>query len=153
MAKPRKQRFVPTRPEKYRGDVSKIVSRSSWELKVMDRLDRDPNVVWWSSETTIVPYNDRLTGKTRRYYPDFLYCRRLPGGGFEVVMAEVKPSKESPRHVPQPVRRRGKSEKTFMREAVAWSRNRLKWEAAEKLCAAKGWRFVVLTEKQIGVKA
>jgi hypothetical protein len=81
-----------------------------------------------------------------------LYARRLPNGRSETIMAEIKPMKESPYHSGSPARTRGKSEKRRIQEALVWGKNKCKWEAAEAFCKAKGWRFVVLTEHELGIK-
>jgi hypothetical protein len=153
MTKAKKGLYKPQNPEKYRGDPNKIIYRSLWELKVMRRLDTNPQVVWWSSERVAVRYLDKTTGQTRNYYPDFLYGRRrLADDPVVTVMAEVKPSKESPDHVPAPVRRKGQSEVRYLREALTWAKNLCKWNAAKAYCAKKGWDFIVLTEKELGIR-
>ena len=136
-------RFKPKNPEKYRGDVTQIVFRSSWEIKVMRRLDEDPNVVEWSSECVVIPYKDKSTGRMRRYFPDF-YVRRRDE---KCLIVEVKPAKES---VP-PVRE-GKSEQRFLKECLTYAKNQSKWEAAREWCGRRGWEFLVITERELGIR-
>ena len=40
--------FKPRNPQKYNGDASRIVYRSSWEARVMNYLDDNPSVIWWA---------------------------------------------------------------------------------------------------------
>ena len=47
-------RYHPTNPKKYTGDVTNIWYRSLWERKTMDWLDRNSNVLEWSSEELII---------------------------------------------------------------------------------------------------
>ena len=65
-----KGRFVPERPQKYKGNSRNIVYRSMWERKVMSSLDRNENVLEWASEEIVIPYESPFDGKVHRYYPD-----------------------------------------------------------------------------------
>jgi hypothetical protein len=68
--------FKPLNPNKYKGDTSNIVYRSRWEFVYMARLDKDPDVVWWQSEETIIPYRSPVDNRIHRYYPDFVVRRK-----------------------------------------------------------------------------
>lgn len=137
-----KGRYKPENPEKYRGDVTNIIWRSSWELKMFKRLDRDPNVVSWSSEEVVITYNDMASGRMRRYFPDVAYKRR-DGKKF---LVEIKPKKET-----LPPTRQGKSEKRFMTECLVYAKNISKWESARRWCERYGYEFLIITEKELGV--
>lgn len=142
--------FKPKYPEKYRGDVTEIVYRSSWELNLFVWLDNHRDVEWWNSECTVIQYTDPLdTNKKRRYFPDVL-LRKTNG---ETILIEVKPDKETK----QPDRdngfyKNGKPKKTYVTESLTYVKNRAKWAAAEAYCAKKGWKFVILTEYDLGIK-
>jgi hypothetical protein len=136
---------------KYKGNPDNVIYRSSWEVKVMSRLDRDPNVVQWSSECIHIRYMDKTSGRSRAYIPDFWAKTRRADGTFQEMIIEVKPGKESPKHAPPPIKRKRQTEASFLREAMTWGRNKCKWAAAEAFCAAKGWAFVVLTERELGL--
>ena len=58
-------------PQKYKGNPTNIIYRSSYELKLMTYLDRNPKVVQWASEEFFVPYKSPIDGKVHRYFPDF----------------------------------------------------------------------------------
>lgn len=139
--------FRPKNITKYQGDPTKVVYRSRWELLVMDRLDRDPNVLAWSSENIVVPYQDKSSGRIRRYFPDFFVKKRGPDGRIQELLIEVKPAKEANAPV-----RGTKTEKRFLAECLLYARNQSKWEAARRMCEKRGWHFVVLTEKELGIK-
>lgn len=119
----------------------------------MRRLDSSPSVLEWSSESVVIPYNDktqgRPPGKFRRYIPDFLVKKIDARGVQETLLIEVKPAKESPMHS-RPVRGK-KTERKFIAEATTWVRNECKWEAAKRFCKQRGWKFVVLTERDLGL--
>jgi len=63
--------FKPKHPEKYKGNINKIVFRSSWELKFNQFLDQNPNILEWSSEPFGIPYYKPTTHKIHKYYPDY----------------------------------------------------------------------------------
>lgn len=139
--------FTPINPQKYKGNVKNIVYRSSWELAVMRRFDLDPSVLMWASEELAIPYADRVTGKVRRYFPDFLIKKRSADGTIKTIMIEVKPYSQS---VP-PVKGK-KTEKRFLTEVRTFANNYSKWEHAREYCRRKGWEFVVLTERELGIR-
>jgi hypothetical protein len=45
-----KGRFIPKNPQKYIGDSTKIIGRSSWEFMLFKWLDSTPAVMRWASE-------------------------------------------------------------------------------------------------------
>lgn len=67
-------------------------------------------------------------------------------GKLKKYLVEVKPESQT---VP-PVRGK-KREKTFLNEMKVWVVNQAKWEAAEKLASQKGYEFIKLTERHLGI--
>jgi len=65
-----KGRFKPKQYKKYKGDPTKVIYRSMWELRFMKYCDKTPNILEWSSEEIIIPYRG-LDRKVHRYFPDF----------------------------------------------------------------------------------
>ena len=57
-----KGRFRPKHPDKYKGDSTKIIYRSLWELKVFKWMDEHRDVIWWQSEEVVVPYDPPAPG-------------------------------------------------------------------------------------------
>ena len=142
-----KGRFSPRYPEKYKGNPTNIVYRSSWELRFMGYLDKNPNVLQWASEELSVPYKSPLDGKWHRYFPDFIVRMRDRNGKTVVKMIEIKPRSQS---VPPEVRKDGQRiTKKYLREVATYGINNAKWEAAKEFCADRNWEFVVLTEKEV----
>lgn len=137
-----KGRFHPHNPAKYRGNPTTIIFRSSWELKFMRRLDTDPRVTEWGSETIYIPYFDPSAGYKRRYFPDF---KAVMNG--QTFIFEVKPYKQT---LP-PENKKRRQRKTIIKEAATYITNTAKWDAARKYCDARGWTFKILTEHELRI--
>ena len=137
--------FTPINPQKYKGDATNIVYRSSWELRVMKYLDEQPKVIWWSSEELFIPYKSPVDQKVHRYFPDFIAKIRQPNGEVTVVM-EVKPFKQT--QLPTQKRRTQK----FLQEVATYAVNQEKWRAADLFCKEHGWKFMLITENELGLK-
>ena len=87
--------FKANNPQKYRGDPTKIIYRSSWELKLMLYLDSHPDIIWWQSEEVVIPYLSPIDNRIHRYFPDFLVKKKKADGTVEVEMIEIKPKKQT----------------------------------------------------------
>jgi hypothetical protein len=135
--------FNPMFPHKYKGKYP-IISRSSWELQFMRWADANPNILQWSSESIKIPYFDPVRQHKRRYYPDFWLKVKNKNGGTDKWIVEIKPYKESV--PPKPGK---KSNKTRIYESKTYKTNRAKWRAAEDFCNKMGYKFKILTERQL----
>lgn len=147
-------RFRPKNPTKYKGDPTKIIWRSSWELKFFRRIDEHPDVEWWSSEECIVPYVSPIDGRPHRYFPDVLLRKKMPDGTCETLMIEIKPLKQT---VPPDIAKRnatktGRISRRYLNEVKTFGVNEAKWDAARKYCAARGWIFQIYSESDLGIK-
>jgi len=138
-------KFTPKNPQKYVGDYTNIIYRSSWEARVMTWLDKEPSVVSWASEELVIPYISPADGKRHRYFPDFLVKVRNKEGKLNTMLIEVKPKKQAM----EPVRK-SRVTKAYIQEVVTYSINQAKWKAAEEFCLDRGWEFKVLTEEHLG---
>lgn len=132
--------FRPTNPQKYKGNPSNIVYRSSWELKVMSYFDTHDDIVWWQSEELSIRYFDPGTGKNRRYFPDFLIHTKSG----QTTLIEVKPKAQT-----KPPKKQDKITRKYITEVMTYGKNQAKWNSAEAYCKAKGWSFTIMTEDQI----
>lgn len=140
-------KFKPKFPQKYRGDPTNIIYRSLWERNCMVYFDQNPNILQWSSEEIVVPYKSPIDGKWHRYFPDFLIRTRNKQGKTETIMIEVKPSKETKEPTPQK-----RITKKYLYEVQTWGINSSKWRAAQEFCKDRKWKFMILTEKELGIK-
>jgi hypothetical protein len=140
-----KGRFIPKNPQKYAGDVSNIIWRSTWERQVMNWLDLSDNVVYWSSEELVIKYFSPVDNKIHRYFPDFIVKIKKRDGMVMTHVIEVKPEYQTR----QPTQK--KKTKRFIEESITYVVNQSKWKAAEEFCKDRGWVFQVLTEKHLGI--
>ena len=134
-----KGQFRPKNPQKYIGDHTKIVYRSTWECKYMDWLDRNNDVLSWASEELTVPYISPVDGRYHRYFPDFLVKMRTSDGKLKTLMVEIKPMKQS-----KPPEKKKRVTKQYINEVTTWGVNRAKWKAAIEYCKDRKWEFIVL---------
>ena len=139
--------FKPKNPQKYVGDYNNIIYLSTWECKVMDWLDRNPEIVSWASEEMTVPYKSPVDGRFHRYFPDFLVKVKTKQGTTKTLMLEVKPKKQT---VPPEPRKR--VTKQYITEVTTWGVNQSKWKAAREYCKDRGYEFMIMTEKELGIK-
>lgn len=140
-----KGRFLPKNPEKYAGDVSNIIWRSTWERRVMEWLDSSQNVIYWSSEELVIRYYNPVDNKIHRYFPDFIVKVRQKDGKVMTHVIEVKPERQTK----APVGKR--KTQNFINEQITYLINQSKWKAATEFCKDHGWEFKVLTERDLGI--
>lgn len=141
---PEPVKFTPVNFKKYKGDPTQIFYRSSWEKQVMLWLDNQKSCIEWNSECVIVNYFSPIDEKMHRYYVDFTATFKYPDNSVKKFLIEVKPKAQTMR----PVKGK-KKEKTFLTEAMTWTVNQAKWEAAKKYAAERGMIFMILTEDDI----
>ncbi len=136
--------FRPKHPEKYKGSLP-IVYRSSYELRFQKWADHNPNVLSWGSETIIVPYPNPLTGRVSRYFVDFNIIIRDKNGQLKKFLVEIKPHNQT---IP-PIQTR--NTRSLAKRQAEYIKNQAKWKAANEWSTKKGYDFVVLTEKHLGL--
>jgi hypothetical protein len=139
--------YKPKYPQKYKGNPSTVIYRSLYELKLMSYLDKNPNVIQWASEEFFVPYKSPIDGKIHRYFPDFWVKKKNQQGIEEVIVIEVKPKTQTIPPTPKK-----QITKAYLMEVQTWGINQAKWESANKYCIARGWKFMLATEKELGIK-
>lgn len=139
----RKGKFNPKNPQKYIGDVNNIWYRSSWELKYLIYLDKNPSVLRYSSEEIIIPYISPIDNKPHRYFPD-MFVEMKTKDGIRKYLVEIKPHKQT-----LPPKKKKRVTKQYVEEVMTYGVNQAKWEYAEKYCKERGWEFVKLTEHDL----
>lgn len=144
-------KFIPKNPQKYIGDVDKIIMRSTWERKFAIWCDLNPSVIAWNSEGIPIPYFHKVNGKIHNYYVDFFVKLTTKNGEIKKLAVEVKPKCETePPKVPK--RKTQKSQQNYLTECLNYQRNKDKWESAQEWCKKNGFEFVILTEYELGIK-
>ena len=132
--------------KKYKGDISDVIYRSSWELKFMRWCDSNPSVLEWGSETVIIPYRSPVDNNVHRYFVDFYIKIQDKDNKILKYLIEIKPEKfTKPPPIPQ------KQTKRFIQEVFNYGINQSKWKAATSFCDDRGWKFLVLTERDLGI--
>jgi len=138
--------FKPRNPQKYMGDPTNIIYRSSWECKVMSWLDNNRDVISWSSEEVIIPYKSPVDGRFHRYFPDFLVKVRTKDDKINTILIEVKPKRQTLPPVPKK-----RVTKQFINEVATYGVNQAKWKAAQEYCLDRKWDFKIITEDDLGL--
>jgi hypothetical protein len=137
--------FRPARPEKYVGDVSTIVFRSSWEFKFLKWCDSSPTVIKYASEPVGIPYMSPLDKRGHTYYVDFYVVTKDNEGNEQGWLIEVKPNKYTKPPV-APTRMTDKQTANYVHSAKQYIVNRAKFEAAKEFAAVRGLKFGIITE-------
>ena len=139
--------FKPKNPSRYKGDPTNIIYRSSWELKLMSYLDVHPDIIEWSSEEFCIPYISPIDNKIHRYFVDFQIQVRDKSGSLQTYLIEIKPEKQT-----KPPAKQQKVTKKYLQEVLEWGKNEAKWKAAEEYANDRKWKFIILTENELGIK-
>lgn len=136
--------FVPQNPQKYAGDVTNIVYRSSWELRTFQWADLNNSVIQWSSEETIIPYVCQTDNRAHRYFVDMKLKIKGQDGSIKDYVVEIKPYAQT-----QPPKFPGRQTKRYLDEVETFIKNQSKWKAAEQYAKERNMQFVILTEKEL----
>ena len=147
-----KGKFKPKNPKKYKGNPANIIYRSLLERRFMVYLDNTPAVLKWSSEEIIIPYVSPLDNRVHRYFPDF-YMQYIDNKEMIVEeLIEVKPfSQTSPPNPKRKLTKTGRKSKRYLREVNNYIINDAKWKQAMKYCDSRGWKWRIITEKEINI--
>lgn len=129
---------------KYKGDPTKVTYRSGLERKVMNYFDLHRDVIEWNSEEVIVPYRSPIDNRMHRYFVDFYVKMKDAEGNVSVMLVEVKPLAQCR----EPVKK-SRVTRRYLTEVRTWGVNKAKWSAAKAYAESRGWRFVIMTDKEI----
>jgi len=127
--------------ESFDTKVPSIKYRSSYELKFMKFCDYNNNIVKVNSEGIKIPYVSPLDNKTHRYYMDFI----IETSNNEVFLVEVKPYSQT---IPP---KKGNNDNSYQKALMTYAVNMAKWESAKKYADSMGWKFIIITEKELGL--
>ena len=141
-----KRLYKPLNPQKYAGDPTNIIMRSSWETRFAAWCDRNPSIVKWSSEETVIPYRCPTDNKIHRYFVDFKIQVISNNGSPKTYLVEVKPSKQT-----KPPEFPGRKTQRYLTESYTFIKNQAKWKAATEYAKDRGWEFKIITEYELGI--
>ena len=145
MRKRYKGKFKIKNPKKYKGNPTNIIYRSLMELRFMKWCDTSEKILTWNSEEVIIPYISPIDNKRHRYFPDFLIQTEK---GWTLI--EVKPQVQTKPPKKLIVENLTlKKKRRYVNAVQTWLVNEAKWKAAEQVCKKKGWKFQIMTEKQL----
>lgn len=102
-------------------------AESSLERDFLFYLDKVPEVQWFEEQPLEIKYRDDK-GKVRSYFPDVLVQRQFSGQEPTYTLYEVKYRQNLWEN---------------------WVNLKPKFKAAIQVCRDKGWRFKIVTEKEI----
>lgn len=141
--------YIPKFPDKYIGDPTNIVYRSSLERKFCAYCDNNSQIIKWGCETIIIPYNDH-NGKPHRYYPDFYieFANLKNPQILNKYIIEVKPYAETiPPVIPEKLT--GKKAESLEYQLKMYRKNMHKWSKAIEWCKNRDIEFKIITENAI----
>jgi hypothetical protein len=136
--------YTLNNPDKYIGDPTKIIYRSSWEYKFCRYCDDSTNVLKWSSEPFPIKYMSPIDGKEHDYYIDF-YMRGIKDGQEIDYLVEVKPQESLKKPVFEGIQTMQKL-KNFNYAAKTFIINTAKFSAAKAYAESIGYKFIIVTE-------
>lgn len=145
----RQGKFKPRNPQKYKGDPTNIIYRSSYEYKFMDYCDLNESINEWKSEEFFIPYRSPIDGNIRRYFPDFFIKYKDSKGNIRKAVIEVKPKKDLKMPETNPKRKT----KSWVYSVKMYAINQAKWAAAKDWCEDRGYEFRIFTEEELGIKS
>lgn len=112
----------------------------------MNWVDNKDTIVSWRSEETVIPYMSPIDNKWHRYFVDFQIQVRDKNGKLQSYLIEIKPEKQTK---PPIIQKR--TTKRYLQEVITWGTNEAKWKAADSYAKDRGWQFLILTEKHLGI--
>ena len=140
-------KYTPKNPQKYIGNPTNIIYRSSWERKFLVYCDTNENILEYASEEIAIAYRSPIDNRIHKYFPDFYIKVKESNGEIKKCIIEIKPKKQTIEPIPQKRKTKG-----YIYEVYEYAKNQAKWKAAEEFCKDRQWEFKVLTENELGIK-
>ena len=120
MAESNKSKYYPSYPNKYKGDSTNIICRSTWERKFCRWCDLNESILEWGSEEFYIPYISPLDNRVHRYFPDFIIKVKESTGQIKTYVIEVKPKKQT-----RPPKTPKRKTKSYLYECKTYAVNQL----------------------------
>jgi hypothetical protein len=139
--------FNPQNPDKYIGDLHKIIYRSSWEQRFCSYCDRNEKILKWSSEPLAIDYWNPLDKKMHKYYVDFYIKTLREDGTHQEWIIEIKPESQTQKPIYEGKNMTLKKLESYNYSMKVWITNQAKFKAAREWARIRGFRFGVVDEK------
>lgn len=120
-----------------------IQYKSKLELRFMQYCDINPKVNKFSLEPFPIQYIKPTDGKVHRYYIDFFIIINDVK-----ILIEIKPFQQTKPPV-KPKTFTGKKVLNYKRDLETYYINCAKWQAAEEFVQKKGFKFLIITDKEL----
>lgn len=133
--------FTPKNGDKFIG--KKAIYRSGLELKFFRFCDDSSNILKWSSENVVVPYISPVDNRVHKYYVDN-YIKVKEGNKINDYLVEIKPYRQT-----KPPTTKYRKRQHLLYEQKQWAVNQSKWKSAEVFATKRGWKFIIITEKDL----
>ena len=136
--------------EKYIGDPTKIIFRSSWEQRFCRYCDLSLDVICWASEPIGIPYRtifDKPEHPGHLYYVDFFMRVKQSEDVTVDYIVEVKPESALQKPVLNGQKPSINQIAAHNEQLKKWIINKSKFDAAKEYARKMGYVFVVITEK------
>jgi len=153
-------------PEKYIGDPTLVIYRSSWEHSFCRWCDFSPSILRWSSEPIKIPYYDRVSKleECRRqgldpnnpknwviknYNTDFWIEVDKGEGNKQKMFIEIKPSNKLKKPIPPDINAGLKEQRRFNIQAKEYLINEAKFAALTAWAEKNNSKFYIFTEETL----
>jgi hypothetical protein len=153
-------------PQKYIGEASLVIYRSSWELSFCRWCDFSPSILRWSSEPIRIPYYDRVSkleeckrlgldpnnpkNWTVKYYNTDFWIEVDKGEGVvQKMFVEIKPSFKLKRPIPPSANAPLREQRRFNTLAKEYLINEAKYAAMNAWAEKNNSKFYVFTEETL----
>lgn len=136
--------YKPKNPEKFISSSKSLNEysnlklpqyRSSYELKFFKFCDLNPKIEKWSTEPFPIYYISPVDNKKHRYYIDILIIISS-----QKYLVEIKPFSQT---------QSPKNNNKY--EILRYQVNLAKWKACQEFCNKNGYKFLIVTEKELGI--
>ena len=147
--KPRKGRYIKQgyykcrKPEKYVGDPTQIIYRSSWELAFLKYCDLNDIVIKYGSEPIAIKYISPFDKRQHNYFVDFYMETLGINGTIQRWLVEIKPGKHT-KKPKKPKHETFKSMKNYGGGIKRFLMNLAKFKAARQYANRLSFKFLVM---------
>ena len=135
--------FTPKHPFKYAGDLSKIIYRSSWELRFLRYCDETIKITRYAIEPVCIPYVSPIDKKVHKYNIDFYIEQLMADMTTKKWLIEIKPLRQI--LPPKPPKQQSiKSMQNYISTIKKCVVNMAKFKTADTFAKSSGASFGVI---------